>query len=268
MYILIYFIIGAFSGLLAGLLGLGGGIIVVPALAAAFVYFNVVPEERVMQMAIGTSLATIVITFLASLRAHLKRNSVRWDLVKKFLPGLLLGVVAGAVAAQYLPSTGLKIFFSLFLIFISLQLFRGELTETVPLKPTLLKTWISTFIIGGLAGVLGMGGGVLLIPFMLRFQINMREATGTSVACGVFMGILASACFMWLGRFAMLDVPWSTGFVYWPAFLGVAASSILFAPMGTALAYRLPIPVLKRILAVFLLLVAADMAWPVIHRFL
>jgi uncharacterized membrane protein YfcA len=268
MYIIIYLIIGAFSGLLAGLLGLGGGIVVVPALAAAFVYLKVVPEDHVMQMAIGTSLATIVVTFLSSLRAHLKRHSVRFDLVKKFLPGLLFGVVAGALVAQYIPSTALKIFFSVFLIFIALKMFSGELAETIPLLPTPLKTWAVTFVIGALAGILGMGGGVLIIPFMLRYQINMREATGTSVACGLFMGILASGCFMWLGRFAMLDVPYSTGFVYWPAFMGVGATSILFAPMGTALAYRLPIPILKRILAIFLLVVAADMALPVMQRFL
>ncbi|MES2218133.1 MAG: sulfite exporter TauE/SafE family protein [Pseudomonadota bacterium] len=268
MSIGIYLLIGAFSGMLAGLLGLGGGIIVVPALAAAFVHLHVVADNHVMQMAIGTSLTTIVITFLSSLRAHLKRQSVRWDLVKRFLPGLLSGVVCGALLAQYLPSTGLRIFFSGFLIFIAVRLFQGQLAEAKPDFPTPALTFAMTGLIGTLAGILGMGGGVLLIPFMIRFQINMRQATGTSVACGVFMGLLASSCFMWLGRSAMLNVPWSTGFVYWPAFLGVALSSILFAPLGTALAYRLPIPVLKRILAVFLLLVAANMLTPVIKGFL
>jgi uncharacterized membrane protein YfcA len=268
MFITIYLLIGACSGLLAGLLGLGGGIVVVPALAAAFVHLNVVDDAHVMQMAVGTSLATIVITFLSSLRAHLKRNSVRWDIFKKILPGLLCGVVAGALVAQHVPSTWLKVFFSAFLIFIAVRLLRGDLAEATPEFPSQLRVFLSTTFIGLMAGVLGMGGGVLLIPFLIRFQVNMREATGTSVACGVFMGLLASCCFMWLGRSALLHVPWSTGFVYWPALLGVGLSSIFFAPLGTAIAYRLPIPLLKRILAIFLLVVAMDMALPVLLRVL
>jgi uncharacterized membrane protein YfcA len=268
MEFLTYVLIGACSGLLAGLLGLGGGIIVVPALLAAFTKFNLMPEQHLMQMAVGTSLATIFITFLASLRAHLKRHAVRWDLVKKFLPGLLLGVIFGALIAKFLPSSYLRIFFSAFLFFVAFQIFQGELRETKPYVPTPLLTFAMTCLIGALAGILGMGGGVLLIPFMLRFQINMRDATGTSVACGVFMAIFATSLFMWLGQSAKLDLPWSTGFVYWPALLGVGLSSIFFAPLGTAIAYRLPIPVLKRILAVFLMVVAIDMIVPAVRRLL
>jgi uncharacterized protein len=265
---LIYLLIGACSGTLAGLLGLGGGIIVVPALAAAFAYHNLVPANIVMHMAVGTSLATIVITFLSSLAAHIKKNSVRWDIVKKLLPGLIIGVILGALVANHLPSTFLRLFFGMFLLFVASRLFFGELavpTATLPGQPALFGI---TAVIGALSSILGAGGGIVLIPFMVRSQINMREATGTSVACGVVIGLVATLSFIILGAEAIHNLPWSTGFIYWPAFLGVAMASVIFAPLGTAIAYRLPIITLKRILAVFIILVALQMLLPVLHNML
>jgi uncharacterized membrane protein YfcA len=264
----IYLLIGACSGTLAGLLGLGGGIIVVPALAAAFAYNNLIPPSSTMHMAVGTSLATITITFLSSLSAHLKKHSVRWDIVKKLLPGLIVGVILGALIANHLPSTFLRLFFSAFLLFVASRLFFGELaipTATLPGQPALFGI---TCVIGALSSILGAGGGIVLIPFMVRAQINMREATGTSVACGVVIGFVATLSFITLGTGAIHNLPWSTGFIYWPAFLGVAMTSVLFAPLGTAIAYRLPIITLKRILAVFIVLVAIQMLLPVLHKML
>lgn len=262
MFFSIYLIIGAFSGFLAGLLGLGGGVVVVPALAAVFTSFNVMPSTYVMQMAIGTSLSTIVITFIASLYAHIQRGSVRWDIVWLILPGVLCGVLMGTSIAGYLPSSYLKSFFAIFLLFIAYRLFRGELA---PAPGKMLSRWkMGGFasVVGALSGVLGVGGGLILIPFLIRSGLDMRQATGTSVACGMFIGITASLCFMVLGQ-AHLDLAWSTGFIYWPAFLGVAVASVVFAPMGAALAYKLSPAVLKRVLAIFLVLVAIDMLIPV-----
>jgi uncharacterized membrane protein YfcA len=261
MFYLILILVGAFSGALAGLLGLGGGIIVVPALAAVFAKYHLIPPQHIMQMAIGTSLSTIIITFSASLIAHIKHQAVRWDMVRIVLPGLVLGVIAGALLAHDLPSNFLRIFFCLFLFVIAVRLFLSKnQPEPLPL-PARWIMWGTPCIIGILSSVLGIGGGVLLIPFLLRCQLNMRQATGTSVAAGMGIALTATASFMLLGR-AAVDLPWSTGYIYWPAFLGVALASMLFAPLGTMLAYRLPAVFLKYFLAVFLLFVAIFMSIP------
>jgi uncharacterized membrane protein YfcA len=262
MYFGIYLVIGACSGLLAGLLGLGGGIIVVPALAAAFTHFALFPTNYVMQMAIGTSLTTIFFTFLSSLRAHMQRNSVRWDLVRLFLPGLITGVMIGASIVNYVPSTWLSIFFSLFLLFMAMRLFLNTqpiVAQKILPIPLVIMVTVG---IGMLSSLLGVGGGIVLIPFLIKLQIDMRQATGTAVACGVFIAASASICFMLGGHNLALHLPWSTGFIYWPAFLGVAVASVLFAPIGTAIAYKLDPILLKRLLAIFLLIVAVDMLLP------
>jgi uncharacterized protein len=254
----IYLMIGVFSGMLAGLLGLGGGIVVVPALAAAFMSLHNIPREHIMHVAVGTSLAAIVITFLSSLRAHMKRNSVRWNIVKMFLPGLMLGVVIGALVANKLPSRFLSIFFSIFLLVVAWRLFIDKLASPTSTLPGRVTVVAITGVIGILSSLLGVGGGLVLIPFMMRSNINLREATGTSVACGVFIGLAATLCFMFFGR-TEIQLPWSIGYIYLPAFLGVSLTSVLFAPLGTAIAYKLSPSVLKRILAIFLIIVAIDM---------
>jgi uncharacterized membrane protein YfcA len=258
MSFIIYLIIGAFSGTLAGLLGLGGGIIVVPALAATFSSLKNIPVEHVMHVAVGTSLATIVITFLSSLRAHVQRHAVRWDIVKMFLPGLIVGVVAGAAIANKLPSGFLSVFFSIFLLVVAWRLFADKIASPAASLPSRPIVFVVMTVIGILSSLLGAGGGIVLIPFMMRANINLREATGTSVACGVFIGLAATLCFMLLGQTA-IHLPLSVGYIYLPAFLGVALTSVLFAPIGTAVAYKLSPPVLKRILAIFLIIVAIDM---------
>jgi uncharacterized protein len=258
MFFIIFLVIGAISGLLAGLLGLGGGVIVVPALAAVFTHYHLLPEDQVMLMAIGTSLSTIVVTFTASLFSHLEHDAVRWNFVRMMLPGLMIGVVAGALIAHDLPAHYLRIFFCIFLLVIAFRLIfakNNEITASQPPRYVLFSVPIG---IGMLSSVLGVGGGVILMPFLLRCQLNMRDATGTSVACGIGIGVMATLSFMLFGRTAV-DLPWSTGYIYWPAFLGVAAASVIFAPLGTRLAYRLPAEFLKRFLAVFLICIAIEM---------
>lgn len=260
MFVL-YLIIGSFSGILAGLVGIGGGIIVVPALAVVFTYFNIIPADYVMQMAIGTSLATIILTLLSSLRAHAKRGSVRWNVVQILLPGLIVGTIVGSLVAHRLPSTALRFIFSTFLFFIAYRLFFVNTNDDQASLPTKSTTIIVSGFIGALSGILGTGGGTMLIPFFLRSRMDMHEAAGTSVACGACIGVVATVSFMLLGMSAF-HLPFSTGYIYWPAFIGISAASILFAPIGTLISYKLPASILKRILAVFLVLIAVDMLFP------
>ena len=258
MFYLIYLVIGAFTGALAGLLGLGGGVIVVPALVAVFSHYHLIPTDQLMQMAVGTSLSTLIITFMASLYAHLKHKAVRWDFVKRLLPFIIIGVLVGALIAHHLPSSWLKSMFSIFLLLIAYRLCLPEANHSKVPVPGKSVVAVMGFIVGLLSSFLGIGGGVILMPFLLRCRLPMRLATGTSAACGLGIGIMATASFMLLGR-AAVDLPLSTGYIYWPAFLGVAVGSIFFAPLGTALAYRLPTELLKRLLAAFLVVVALEM---------
>jgi uncharacterized membrane protein YfcA len=254
----IYLIIGAIAGLLAGLLGISGGAIVVPALAAAFLHFGVFPANDIMHVAINTSLAAMIVTLLSALRAHTSRAAVRWDIVRLLVPGLIIGAIVGAVIAHNLSSQYLQVFFGVFLIVISLRMLLDKSQESATALPSHRVMQSMAGVIGILASVLGVGGGGMLIPFLLRCGISLREAMGTSVACGLGVSVVATISFMLLGV-SSVDLSQSTGYVYWPAFLGITLTSILFAPLGTTLAHKLPTTLLKRIFAAFLLLVAAEM---------
>jgi uncharacterized membrane protein YfcA len=220
------------------------------------------PIDYVMHMAIGTSLATIMITLLSALRSQLKYGAVRKEIVSQLLPWLIMGTLLGAVVAHDLPSAYLKLFFGVFLIYVAYRLLLTNLEDrTKPAPTTTTRRMIAVFI-GVLCSVLGAGGGTMLIPFFLRCELSMREATATSTACSVGISFVLTICFMFLGM-SVVQLPSSTGYIYWPAFIGIAGCSILFAPLGAAIAHKLPTSVLKRVFGIFLLLVAIDMLIPV-----
>jgi uncharacterized membrane protein YfcA len=256
----IYLVIGAVAGLMAGLFGIGGGVVVIPALTAIFSHSVDISQDYVMQVAVGTSLATMIVTSSSSLYAHYKRGAVRWEYWKQMTPGLIVGVILGAIAANFLPSKWLQIVFALFLLVVGLRMAINKTAKPVATHVVAVRTmqWASV-VIGGLSSILGVGGGTLIVPFLLRCQMDMREATATSVACGLVIGIVATACFMVTGLFASVHMPWSTGYIFWPALIGIGITSILFAPMGASLAHKLPRDLLKQIFGAFLLLMSIDM---------
>lgn len=259
---LIYLLIGAIAGFMSGLFGIGGGIIVIPALAKLFSYTGIIPASSIMHMAIGTSLAAVIFTTLASIRAHHKRLSIHWDVARMLAPGLAMGAILGAAITSYLPSTVLRILFAVFLLAISVHLFfRKHRPATAEHSLSKAKIYIVSFLSGGLASMLGVGGGILLVPFLLHCRLDMRGATGTSVVGALVISIVATSCFILTGLIspALDHVPWSTGYVYWPAFLGIILTSIAFAPLGASLAHKLPREILQRVFAVFILFVACDM---------
>jgi uncharacterized membrane protein YfcA len=258
---LIYFLIGTCAGVMSGLFGIGGGIIVIPALSALYLRQTIIPHEQIMQMAVGTSLAIMIATSSSALFAHHKRKSVDWSLVKLMLPGLMVGAILGALMASFISSEFLQILFGIFLLLIGFRMVWNK--KTIELHHA-VSTWvirITSLFIGGLSSLLGVGGGILLVPFFLRCKLDMHQVAGTSIACGLAIGIVATSSFMLTGFFAARPVPGSTGYIYWPAFFGVAVASVLFAPLGAFLAHKLPANFLKRMLGVFLLLTACDMLW-------
>jgi len=255
----IYLIIGALAGIMSGLFGVGGGVVVIPALSRVFMHYTTIPPAYNMQMAVGTSLAIMIFTAASALYAHHQRKSVQWGMFYSMVPGLIIGSVIGAIIAHFLPSFYLQIIFGVFLIFISFRLMINTPDDANQKGISLKIIRVSSVLIGAFSSLLGVGGGTLLIPFFLRCRLDMREAAGTSVACGLLIGIVATISFMVTGLSSTQHADWSTGYVYWPAFLGVAMASMLLAPLGAALAHQLPTALLKRIFGLFLFLMACDM---------
>lgn len=257
-----YLATGILAGTMSGLLGLGGGIVVVPALAALFLYHTVIPSAIHMHMAVGTSLAIMIVTYLSGVYAHNKRKTIQWSIVKTILPGLILGIILGSIIIPFFSSAQLMKFFGFFLFVIAMRLLFFKDSPTTGKKSrNIAKPWMiaCSFCIGILSSLLGVGGGVLWVPFFLYDGLKMHEAVGTSVACGMVAAIAATSSFMLAGAFSNMNTPMSSGFIYWPAFLGVSVMSVLFAPMGAYIAYRLSNQLLKLIFAFVLLIVAIQM---------
>lgn len=250
---LLYLALGASAGLLAGLLGVGGGLVIVAALVWLLPSQGV-PAAEVMHVALATSLASIVFTGLSSARAHHRRGSVLWPSVRWLVPGLLLGGVLGAAFATALSGDTLRWIVAGFCYLAGLQLALGQVRgggERVdaPASPGLTVAGVG---IGALAAVVGIGGGSLTVPLLVWLGVAPVRAVGTSSACGVAIALAAAAGYIGMGPPAGTLPAGAVGYVFVPAALGVALASILAAPWGTRLAHRLSGSSLKRVFALFL----------------
>lgn len=253
-------VLGIVAGLFAGLFGIGGGLIMVPVLVFLLTHQGI-DHDLVMIVSVATSLASIVFTAIASLAAHHRLGSVLWDKVFRLAPGIMIGAGAGSVVADRLAAEWLRIVFIIYLLIVALQL----AVEYQP-KPGRFHTsrgldFTVALVIGLLSAILGIGGGTLVVPYLVFFQIPMRNAVAVSSACGLPIAIAGSAGYALLG----IDNPrlpdWSLGYIYLPAFWGIVLTSILTASVGAKLAYRLPARRLKRYFSLLLLVMAARMAW-------
>lgn len=253
-----YLLIGSCSGFLSGLLGIGGGVVVVPGLLIVFTHLGY-PSHVIMHMAAGTSLASIVFTSMASAQTYHQARCVDWPTVYRFLPGIIIGTIVGAKIANNLPTAVLSILFGAFLIFIAIRMFM--LVKPKPGR-SIPNQWIINslaFLVGAKSGLLGIGGGALMVPFYTRCNMPMRTASGTSVSCSVFIALVGSITLMFWGCAGEGLPPLSTGCVFWPAALAVAVASILLVPIGALAAQKLSTDFLKRIFALFLVVAAVRM---------
>jgi uncharacterized membrane protein YfcA len=250
--LLIYMAVGAFAGLIAGLFGVGGGLVIVPVLVYVFSHQGMDASELV-HMAIGTSLATIVFTSISSVVAHHKRGAVLWPVFWRLTPGIVVGALLGAVIADWMPSIALRRFFAVFEWFVGIQMIINRQTNPGRVIPGPLGLLGAGSLIGTVSAIVGIGGGTLTVPFLVWCNTVMKNAVATSSACGIPIAIAGTAGFILTGWSATASVPWSLGYLYLPALVGVAAFSILFAPLGARLAHRLPGEKLKRMFGVFLL---------------
>ena len=254
-----YLAIGAAVGFFAGLLGIGGGTNIVSSLALMFAHQGF-PPEYVMHSAIGTSLAAIIAGAWGSFRAHDRHGAVEWPTVKAMIPGLLAGVIAGAVLARFLDAAFLKYFFLGFMALIIFQLvfnLKPKATRALPGRAGLSAMAV---FIGICSSWFGGGAAAIGVPFLTWCNMSVHRAIGTVAALGFPVAIAGALAYAIAGQNVAGLPPWSVGFVYLPAFVGISATSLIFAPFGARLAHRLKGPTLRRIFAVFLLLVGAKVA--------
>ena len=253
-----YGIAGAIVGILAGLFGIGGGLVIVPMLVYAFSLQNV-PHEITMHLALATSLASIMFTSISSFRAHHKRGAVHWDIVKKIVLGILTGTFIGSFIASLLSTDFLKIFVVVFLYFVATQLLLGKKPKPGREIPGLIGMFSTGNVIGVFASLVGIGGGTLSVPFRLWCNINAHHAIGTSAAIGLPIAIAGTIGYIVNGWNAPNLPAYSIGYVYLPALFGIAAISVLTAPLGVRLAHSLPVDRLKKIFSILLYIVATKM---------
>jgi uncharacterized membrane protein YfcA len=253
-----YLVTGLLSGLIAGLLGLGGGIVVVPALMWLFAKLGFAPGW-VPHLAVGTSLATIVGTGSASVYAHQRRGAVRWDLFRQLAPWIVLGAWIGSAVAAVLAGGWLRRLFAVFLLYLGTRmLWPGRMPASAG-RPGPVAAGLVGVGIGTLSALVGIGGGTLTVPFLARWGVDMRAAVATASACGVPIALAGALGFIETG-WGQEGLPWgSTGFVYWPAVAGILVASVPSAPVGARLAHTLPLPALRRIFAALVFLVAAKL---------
>ena len=249
----LYLVLGVLAGVVAGLFGLGGGVIIVPVLIAAFTA-SAYPAATLTHLAIGTSLATIVVTSISAIATHQQNVAVRWPLVVSMIPGIVLGAGLGGLLAARLNGPLLQICFGVFLIFVAVQMVSSRPVHGHRDLPGLGWRFSVAGVIGCLSGIFGIGGGSLTVPFLSWCRVPMPQAVASSAALG-FPIALSATCVYVMSGWQQTGLPAGAyGYVYMPAFIGITLTSIPFARIGARLAHRLPELGLRRAFSVLSLL--------------
>ena len=251
-----YALTGLFAGFLAGYLGIGGGLVLVPALSWLFSRDPATADVAV-QMAVATSLATMLFTSMSSLLAHHRRGAILWSLVRQMIPGLLAGALLGSIIADRIGSVALGNVFGVFALIIGLQMLRGTRQTAGRPLPGRLAVTGTGFGIGTVSSLLGIGGGSMTVPWLLWHGQRVQNAVATAAACGYPISIAGTLGFVILGDSTSTAL--TLGYVHLPALAGVAVFSVMGAPLGVAAVHRSSPLLAKRFFAAFLLLVAVKM---------
>lgn len=249
-----YLVLGAIAGVLGGLLGLGGGVIIVPVLIYSFTLQGM-PESVLTHMAVGTSMATIVVTSISSVRAHHLRAAVLWRVFWWMVPGAVVGVWLGANIANMLSGSNLQMTFGIFLLCVSVHMGLGLQPKGAKVfqeGPVLLAP---AGVIGVASAMFGIGGGSLTVPYLSWRGLVMQKAVAVSAAVGLPIAVVGALTNVYVA-WGHEDLPgYSSGYVYWPAFTGIVLASAYCAKLGAQLAHRLSSRQLKRGFALFSLII-------------
>ena len=254
MEFLYYILLGSVAGTLAGLLGVGGGLVIVPILVALFQQQGF-ESDVLTHMAVGTSLATIVFTSISSVRAHHAYGAVQWGIFKQLVTGIVLGSLLGAVVADVIQGPWLQILIGLFALGVAVQMGFEIKPKVRKALPGARGLFASGGLIGGISALFGIGGGSVTVPLLTRFSVPAQQAVATSAACGLPIAIAGSLGFVATGWEHAQLPPWSVGYIYLPAFLGIVLSSMVFAQIGARWAHQVSPSTLKKIFAALLFVI-------------
>lgn len=254
-------LLGSVTGLLAGLLGVGGGMLLVPFLTLILEHRGVAPDLAV-KMAIATSMSTILFTSLSSVRAHHGRGAVRWDLVRGLAPGILVGgLVGGAGVFAHLKGAWLAVFFAAFVSVPATRMWRRHPPTPGRALPGRVGRALVGAAIGFLSGLVGAGGGFISVPFMTRCNVDIHRAVATSAALGFPIALANTAGYLFGGRHLPAALPGAVGYLFVPALVALATTSVLTAPVGARLAHGMQVTRLERVFATLLYALAAAMLY-------
>lgn len=257
-WIVAFLALGAVVGFMAGLLGIGGGGIMVPMLTTIFLAQGI-PVEQVVHMALGTSMASIVMTSFASMRAHHKKGAIQWDIVKVMAPGVIIGTFAATFLATYMKSSQLAIFFAIFMAYVSIQMALDKKPKPSQGVVTSQKLFGAGTFIGVISALVSIGGGSLTVPFLIWQNIDLKKAIASSAAIGFPLSIAGTVGYMINGMMQTGQAGMLLGFVYFPAVILISLVSFFTAPLGAKMAHTLPVSKLKKIFALLLMALSIKM---------
>jgi uncharacterized membrane protein YfcA len=249
---------GVISGVISGLIGVGGGIVIVPFLAWLLAY-NGMPVETIMQTAIATSLATIIITSITAVLAQHRRGAIIWPIVKTLTPGIAVGAWFGADLAHFLSSQLLAMIFGSFLLLNGMRMVLNPKTKPHRQLPSALPLTLTGGVFGALSTLIGIGGGTITVPYMIWHNIPMTKAIALGSACGLPIAIFGVIGFIIIGSHAENLPAYNIGYINIPAFLGISISSLFSATLGVHLSHKVPTSILKKVFSVILIVVGVKM---------
>lgn len=258
LWIAAYVATGAVIGFFAGMLGIGGGMTMVPILAALFAAQALAPEHG-LHLALGTAMAGILFTSGSSVREHHRLGSVDWSIVKRLAPAMALGTLLSSYGSGWLPQGPLALAFALIVYAGATQIWLGRKPSATRGLPGAAGLWVVGLLIGAISGLVSAGGTFMSMPFMLWCGVPMRTAIGTGAALGLPVALMGTLGYVISGWHAGGLPGWSLGFVYLPALAAVVAASVITAPMGARAAHKLPVATLRRIFALVLYALATKM---------
>lgn len=253
-----YLVLGAITGFLAGLFGVGGGLVLVPMLLMLFDAQHFAPEHT-LHLALGTSMATIIFTSLSSLHKHHQHSAVNWQVVRHITPGILFGTALGALFASSIPARGLGIFFTMFVYFAAAQILLGKDPHPSRQLPgTAGMSFAGTFT-GWISSLVSIGGGAIIVPFLVWCNVPIRHAIGTASAIGFPIAVGGTLGYIAVGSHIDGLPELHLGYVYLPALLWVAFASVVTAPLGAKAAHRINVGILRKLFAILLLALATKL---------
>ena len=261
-WVLAFLVLGGAVGFIAGLLGVGGGGILVPVLTSVLVYQGI-PGNQVVHVALGTSMACIIVTSFSSARAHHKHKAVNWPIVWVMGIGCIVGTFAATFLAARIHATYLGLFFATFMFYTAYKMLNNDVSKIETKKYAKAMAAIWSIFIGAISALVAIGGGSLIVPYLNRRGIRMSEAVGTSAAIGLAIAVAGSTGYFLNGLGQATDVANTFGYVYLPAVAIISIASLLSAPIGAKVSHRLPVMQLKKLFALLLIVLGLKMAWVV-----